>query len=306
MNSKPKEKVKLEKTSLCVVCLYLVQMHGKATVEALHKTAQEKMGLATTLTAIRNACDALKKRGLVSADHERDEDTEQMVYAYGIKDVRFANPPEVAHIKSILPKLLESEEGKRIQQELEGIHTEGEKKGGRLPDIRDYADWELTLKNRLPILGGEPYSAPTNPDPDTKEAVRAKVRHRRSNGCVWLPLNLWLRAAIKYRLRLFNINESKALYIECDDAFIPTDKAKLQQIVVPSPPQRRGGQGTGLISHEGLPEGTEIKTRLRFPTTNGIPTDIMERVLTNGIRIGSHAKDFGLCTVEVTRKETII
>ena len=282
------------KTETQVVCIYLCQMLGQPTIEEVQNTMKNKMDLKLNKIAIRNALNAGKKRGLLSVVHQQNDKTGEVEDAYSMKDVRFANPPEIAHIKNVLPKLLEDKGAKDIFDIMEGQHTEGEKKGGRLPDIRDYVRWNVTFVNILPVLGGQPF---TNGD-----GIKATNKHRRIGDKIWIPGNLWVKSSIKNKLRYYNLNESKAMYMEVSDYFFKP-KQKIGQEVCPSPPQRRGGQGTGLATYESILPGEEFVFEISFPTTSGIPEDIMRKILERGIRIGAKHKDYGLLKLKEINAE---
>lgn len=275
----------LNETETQIVCVYLVQMLGTGTVDKVREVLNDKMGLKLSKIKVTNALNSAKKRGIVSVNHVQSEDG-RVEDAYSMKDARFTNPPEVAHFKNILPKLLEDEGTKNMWSEMEDIHTEGEKKGGRLPDIRDYKKVEIECVNLLPVLGGQPFAG--------NGESKSKITHRRVGKMVWLPTHLWLRGAIAPMLRQYNLNESKSMYLFSNDIIESEDKFEMAQYTCASPPQRRGGQGTGLVTFEGIKEGHTFKFKLRFPTTNGIPVETMREIFESGIRIGARHRDYGL------------
>jgi len=284
------EKQKLDETQTQIVCIYLCQMLGCPTPKQIQKVMHEQMGLSENKTKIVNALNSAKKRGLLSVNHIQNAENSEVEDAYSMKDVRFANPPEIAHIKNVLPQLLANEGAKEIFDRMEGEHTEGERKGGRLPDIRDYVTWKVIFKNVLPVLGGQAFSS------DDKENI-AKNMHRRIGHKIWIPGNLWLKSAIGSRLRMHNIGDSKAMYIQINDCFLEPKQDTYQEILA-SPPQRAGGPGTGLVSFEALHPGETFEFEIAFPTTNGISEEVMRKILNGGLRIGARHKDFGLLAVE--------
>lgn len=284
------EKQKINETETQLISIYLCQMLGCPTVLQIKDVMKNKMGLTINETKIKNSLNSAKKRGLLSVNHTQNPDTGEVEDSYSMKDMRFSNPPEVAHIKNVLPKLLEDDGAKEIYDMMEGEHTEGKKKGGRLPDIRDYVTWKVTFINVLPMLGGQPFS---NGDSE----VKATNKFRRVGKQIWIPGNLWLKGAIKDMLRVYNINGSKAMYIRVTDYFF-NPSTKIYQENLPSPAQRAGGAGTGITSFEALNPGEEFEFDISFPTTSGIPEDTMKKILSNGIRIGARHKDYGLLKVK--------
>jgi len=276
---------KLNETETQIVIIYLCQMLGQPTISQIKKVIDEKMGISLNEIQITNALNSAKKRGILSVNHVQDSETNELQDAYSMKDVRFSNPPEIAHIKNVLPRLLEDEGSKEMFELMEGEHNEGKKKGGRLPDIRDYVRWEVSFTNILPVLGGQPFTNGGD--------VKATNKHRRIGKLIWIPGNLWLRASIRNKLRMFNITESKALYLNISDCFLEP-KQKLYQEICPSPAQQKGGQGTGLASFEALEPNEIFVFELSFPTTGGISEDIMKKILESNLHIGAKSKDYGL------------
>ncbi len=286
-----KEKQEIKETETQIVSIYLCQMLGCPTVEQIQKVMSDKMDIKINKIKIKNSLNAAKKRGILSVNHQQNDKTGDVEDGYSMKDVRFANPPEIAHIKNVLPKLLEDDGTKEIYDIMEGQHEAGQKKG-RLPDIRDYVTFDVTFKNILPVLGGKPFAN----GQAVEKGVTASNCHRRIGDKIWIPGNLWLKASIRDELRQYNIGESKVVYIKINDYFF-TPKQKLVQEICSSPPQRKGGTGTGLTSYEALQPGELFQFRIKFPTTNGVPVDVMKKILDDGIRIGARHKDYGLLEV---------
>lgn len=288
--------MELKKTETQIVGIYLCQMLGCPTIDEIQEVMKNKMGIKANKIEIKNAINSAKKRGLVSINHIQDPKTGNIVDGYSMKDLRWTNPPEVAHIKNVLPKLLESKETKEIYEAMEGVHTKGKTKGGRLPDIRDYVTWEVEFENIVPVLGGQPSN-----DKSEEKGVQATNKHRRIGKQIWIPGNLMVRTAIKSHLREYNIGDSKALYIKASDYFFTPIK-KTEQVICSSPPQRAGQPGTGLTSYEGLQPGEKFVFTIKFPTKNGIPEEVMKNILEEGIRIGARHKDYGLLKVNEIRR----
>lgn len=282
-------KSELNETELQILVIYLTQMLGVSTAKKIKNVMIDKMGIKANKIEIVNALNSAKKRGIVSVNHIQDPETGNTIDGYSMKDVRFANPPEIAHIKNVLPVLLEDELSKKMFNDMDEVHDKGEKKGGRLPDIRDYKSLTVTFRNVLPILGGQPNDG--NQEDEVKNTLR------RIGDKIWIPANLWLRASIRDKLRQYNINESKILYVDINDYFfIP--KKPIVQVVCPSPAQRKGGAGTGLTTYEALQPDEELIFTIKFPITNGISESIMRSILSDNIRIGAKAKDYGLLEVK--------
>ena len=275
-------------TETQIVTIYLCQMLGQPSAKEVFDVMIGKMEIKTSIVKVKNALNAAKKRGILSVNHKQSDDDEQLIDAYSMKDCRFSNPPEIAHIKNVLPALLDDEGSNEIFNMMEGTHNEGKTKGKSVPNIRDYVTYKCLFTNIIPVLGGEPFTTIESGEP-----TKATNKHRRVGEDIWIPGNLWLKAAIRNKLRFYNLTESLALYLYISDYFFKPKKA-LKQIICPSPPQRRGQQGTGLSTYEGLQSGEEFEFTLSFPIKGGISPTIMEDLLMGGIRIGAKHKDYGL------------
>jgi len=268
----------LGRTELAVVVVYVTQIEGRPTVDEICETIKDKLKFKATKRQIKDAVESTKKRGLLSVNYDHD-DKDKMIERYSIKDVRWANPPEVAHIKSVLPKLLETPEAKQIQGMLDGSAEEGQKKG-RLPDIRDYVTYKVSYEVLVPILGGEP-----SPD--------GKLKLRTLNGDYWLPMNLWFKAAIRLKLRKRNVAILKANYVECTDVFLEKNKTTLVEVARPVAPNLFKA-GTGISKHEGLDIGTRFEMDVSFPTKGFMDEKDFLKVLDDNVRIGAKAREYGL------------
>lgn len=269
----------LDRVKLGIVALYVIQAEGRPSIDEIKETVS-KMGVKVTKKQISDVVEASRKRGLISVNYDRDE-KDNTITRYSMKDQRWTNPPELAHSKAILPKILSTPEAETFRKQLDDTHEDGEVKSKRGPNIRDYVTATVKFTNVVKILGGHP---------DGERMLKL----RRNNGCVWLPLNAWFKGAIRDRLRMVNETGSKAMYVDIADLFVPEKDLPLTQISLPSPPPRPGAAGTGFTNHEAIKEGWEFETRIKFPTTGFCPKDRFFNEVLEGMRIGAKHKDFGL------------
>jgi len=273
------EKGGIDRSTLGVAVVYVTQMEGRPTIDEIHETITEKIGIRTTKKQVLDTAEAARKRGLLSINFDTDEKG-KMLSRYSMRDVKFSKPPEMAQIKAVWVKLLQSKEAKEIQEMLEGLHEEGERKG-RLPDIRDYDSLIAFWRIVTPVLGGMP----------TSEKLQT---HRRVNGSIWLPLNLWLKGALRLELRQMNVSESKVQYLKVEDIFLPEKKVKMNKeyTVIGM---------AGPTKHEAILPDQIISTKISFPTTGFMSRDDFVKCL-DGIRIGAKHKEFGLLKLEKVEK----
>jgi len=273
------EKTVLDRHAMNVVVTYLIQMEGRPTIDEVLEVSKQKLQITTTRRQVRDAIEAVRRRGLVSVVHDFDG-AGKSLERYAMRDVKFSKPPEIAHIKAILPTLLESEVAQMMTEEMEDEHEDGKKKGGRLPDIRDYVRYRIVYEIVTPLLGGEP-----------REDKVLGFRHL--NGSIWIPANLWLKAAIQIKLRMKNCTTTKAKYIEFDDIFLETKSTATEVL------DTMGMQGP--VKHEAMMPGMRLTTMVAFPTTGFMPETQFEDCL-KSIRTGAKHKDYGLLKlVEFTK-----
>jgi len=273
----------MDRASLGVVVVYVCQIEGRPLIKEVVSTIRKKMQGDAKRKDIKFAIESAQKKGLLSINYDEDNNVR-----YSVKDIRWAKPPEIAHLKTLLPVLLETPEAKKIAQMFEGMEIDDkEHKKPRLPDIRDYCFMQVDVELVTPMLGGQSGGDANN-----------VLKFRRLGGKVWLPLNLWLKSALKLRLRQLNITESKTKYIVADDVMMNNNVVDkeievLNQIV--------NGRGVPKSKHERIPEGTKFTITLSFPTTNGVSVKDMVWCL-NGVHLGSKHKEFGRLAVLNHRK----
>lgn len=262
-------KEKLDKYSLGVAVVYVVQMEGNSTIKEIYDDIVNKMGFNTTEKAIRRSVEAARKRDLLSIGYDEDRNP---IYSLKRAGFQWSNPPEMPQIKATWSDFVVSEESKEVRTILEGGHMKGATKG-KGPVICDYErDLPIKYETLIPILGGE-------------FASKDKGVFRRLNGSVWLPMNLWLRGALKLKLRIYNANASQVQYIVADNIFIKESEAGLIDVSVMTP--------RGLMHHEALDVGTILETRISFPTKGFLPKDTFLKCL-DKINIGAKHKEYGL------------
>ena len=95
----------LEPMNLQILCLYIVQKLGQGTLDQIQKSLADKVLVFVHVNMLKTALDALRKRNFISLNDGRDEEG-NIHRLYGIKDLRFAHPPEVCQYADLLPKLL--------------------------------------------------------------------------------------------------------------------------------------------------------------------------------------------------------
>ena len=292
LNQIQRENNFMDRHALGVVVVYVIQMEGLPSIKEVWEVVQEKLKCEDVKRCeVKNAILSAKKRGLLSVNYD-----DTRLERYSVKDVRWANPPEIAHIKTLLPKLLETPEAKMISEILKGIEkndTENTKE--RQAVIRDYVTYKIHYVALHPILGGQPS--------DEEDEV---LKLRRSNGSIWLPMNIWMRAAVSIPFRMMGIAESKSQYFRFGNVYLPWKEFEGKMIEAHCPVGGYPGKpGTGITKLQGLPAGTEFDVIVSFPT-EGIGKDIGEADVLkclSVLNIGAKHKDYGL--IQSTKSEKI-
>lgn len=271
----------MDRASLGVLVVYLCQMEGRPLVKEILSVIKKRLEVDKSdvkMADVKNALESAKKRGLLSINYEGTEKR------YSVKNILWANPPEVAHIKTLLPKLLKTPEAQGMYEFFKGLEaSDNDAQKDRELLIAEYKALEVDVELITPLLGGQQYG---------KEG-KDTITFRRLNGKIWLPLNLWLKAALSIRFRQLNLRNALTKYIVADDVFLDEKvlMSNLEKLGVMLP------NGTGVISIlEMISAGTKFTLKISFPTKGGLSPEHMVWCL-NGVHLGAKHKEFGKIAV---------
>ena len=248
-----------------VLSLFFVQKLGKAARQDVHEK-MEAIGAIVNINLLDQSLEALRGRGLLSYARGAKRDGES-VKMYKTTKVKWAAPPEVAHVKDLLAALVSTEEGTRIinilnEQEEVG---DGEKKAKRKLGYAEYFEISCRFKLKTPILGSQPespYLKMIVKESSVKAPGECDLRFWRDEetGKVMIPSDVvcgWLRTGIRYG---FNKADTAASYIAADDVLI--DTKEVYQAALPVISQ---GKGAGINTYEVVRSRTLIDVHLRVP-----------------------------------------
>lgn len=250
-----------------VLALFFVQKLGKASAADVEQHMNE---IEATINEhlLDQALEGLRGRGLLSYARGAKKDGEN-IKMYKTTKVKWAAPPEVAHIKDLLPALVETEEAKHIIKVLNGAEEAGDgmTKAKRQLGYAEY--WEITTRVRLlnPMLGSQPSSPWLRKIIKTSaETIKApkdcdlRFWRDEETGEVIIPSDVtagWFRNGVR-----FGLSKSDVLgkYIIVDD--IRLSPKEIYQVVLPI---IADGKGAGLNTYELIPKGTEFDIKWRVP-----------------------------------------
>ncbi|KKL57227.1 hypothetical protein LCGC14_2237520 [marine sediment metagenome] len=259
-----------ELVSVQVLSMYLVQKLGKASVTDVANKALE-IHAEINMHLLDQALEGLRGRGLLS--YARGKKTSgESVRMYKVAKVKWASPPEMAHIKDLLPALVCTEEAGRIMRILNGAEEigDGESKSKRKLGYAEF--FEIHTKFRLlnPMIGSQPSSpyldelVKHSKTTGIKAPVECDLRFWRDDesGDVMIPSDVvcgWIRTAMRYGM---DKADSASQYIAADDVRIRPKKLYQVGLPVIDPKDRTG---KGISTYELLKKGAIITINFRVP-----------------------------------------
>ncbi len=255
-----------------VLSMFFVQKLGKASMEDVDGKIKDIGGVVNE-HLLEQALEGLRARGLLSYSRGKNKDGDS-IQMYKTTKVKWAQPPEVAHVADLLPALVATEEAKEIIDVLNASEESGKdgtkKAKGRL-GYTDYYELRVDFITKNPMLGSQPASqyldglvkkSPFPFPPYEKGQNILRFWRDEETKAVVIPSDVvggWLRTGLRLG---FGLSDSVANYVSVDDIhIIPT---KLDQVALPIiDASTRKGLGIGV--YELLPKGTEFSIHFRAP-----------------------------------------
>jgi len=254
--------VSKDPVSLQILALYVVQKLGQGTLTQVQTELREKLKLEIHQNTLEIALDALRKRGFLSLNHGSDDEGNRLDL-FGIRNLKFQAPPEVAHYSDLLPELLKTPEAEAIKAGLDEKEHQGEtkEKASRL-GYRDYYLVKARFRTLDPILGGMPKS----PYLDkllrmSENKVDADVFFDRDSDGAFVITSDQVAGWLRGNIRIANKGDV-SIYIGCSPAKFVPEKGRVEQIVLPVISQ---GKGCGLIKYEAVRAGVEFDITFNVP-----------------------------------------
>jgi hypothetical protein len=141
---------KLSNTEMAIAATYVIQKLGRPKFGEIAEVLRSPLGIdVNSGTQLRDVLKSLKARDIVSINKDADTDGTQYDY-YSLKSIKFASMPEAAHIKDLLPKLLEDDGARQLKSKLDGMEVE--------PDS-DEVDEKKSKARRAKYTDSHQYSA---------------------------------------------------------------------------------------------------------------------------------------------------
>jgi hypothetical protein len=251
-----------------VVALFFVQKLGKASAGNISDGIQKIHGEVNPNT-LEQALEGLRARGLLSYARGKSKAGES-VQMYKTTKVKWAQPPEVAHISDLLPALVATEEAKKIISILNDAESEGDgdSKSKRKLGYEDYYEIRVDFITMNPLMG----STPPSPYLDTivKKSPypypeKADLRFWRDSetGAVVIPSDVvgaWVRTGLRFG---FGLADSAAHYISASEIHIMPKEIVQASLPIIDQTTRKG---LGIQTFECLPKGIEFSAHFRVPS----------------------------------------
>lgn len=255
-----------------VLTMFFVQKLGKASMEDVDGKIKAIGGVINE-HLLDQALEGLRARGLLSYARGKNKSGAN-VQMYKTTKVKWAQPPEVAHVKDLLPALVATEEAKEIIDALnasEEAGKEGTKKAKSKLGYTDYYELLVTFKCKNPMFGSQPSSpyldeivkrSPYPYPPYEKGQNILRFWRDEETAAIVIPSDVvggWLRTGLRCG---FGLADSAANYISVDDVHIMPKKVNQGTLPIIDASTRKG---LGLGTYEVLPAGTEFQIHFRVP-----------------------------------------
>jgi hypothetical protein len=253
---------------ISMLALYFVQHIGKASVDDVYQHIIKIHGHINE-HILHQAMEGLRARGMLSYARGSNKLGES-IQVYKTAKIKWASPPEVAHISNLLPNLITTEEGRNIISLLnEAEQKEGVKKAKNRLGYTDYYELQVRFMLKTPILGSQPdcpylrnlvSKSPYPYPPYDKGQSILRFWRDEDTGAVMIPSDVihgWLRTGLRVG---FGLADSACHYVAVDDVFI--NPTHIDQVSLPVISMNKG---IGINTYEILPKRTEFTAYFRIP-----------------------------------------
>lgn len=267
-------------TVISVIALFFTQQLGKASPKMVAGEIRRWGGVIDD-HALDTALEGIRSRGLLSYASGRLPKTGEVDRMYKLANIKWARLPEVAHLRVLVPKLLDTPEAAKIVSVMNGQEVaDGEEKQKRENKYRDFFRIEFKCRTLDAWLGAMPSSPVLDrmvrefphgadkfkPVGDAKkDSVVASHRWLRQEGTGHLrvPSDV-VRAYFRSGFYQLEKGVSSIGYLSFDEILI-WPKKPLEQYAFPIIRER---EGTGISTHEALPAGQEFTMSVCIPTVH--------------------------------------
>lgn len=143
-----------EPTAVQIICTYIVQKLGEASIREVLETAKARLYAELDDRVTQKALNALKKRDIL-AQGNRQLPGGKTVKTFTMKKLAFKAPPEYAHVTDLLPELLTTVELQELKASFDKKEKKGEEKKSRGNVIDEYAHYHLRVVSTDILLGSQ-------------------------------------------------------------------------------------------------------------------------------------------------------
>lgn len=255
-----------------VLALFFVQNIGKATVQDVDTNIRKIHGEVNE-HLLHQSMEGLRARGLLSysSGKSREGNVQQM---YKTTKVKWAHPPEIAHIANFLPALVATEEARSIVRILNDAESSGKgsvQKAKTRLGYTDYYEVTISFKTKNPIIGSQvssPYleaalkKSPFPYPPTEKGQTILRFWRDEETGAAIISsdtVNGWLRTGLRYG---FGLSDAVANYCGVSEVHLFPSVIGLMSLPVIDQQTRRG---LGINSYEVINKGIEFDIKFRLP-----------------------------------------
>ena len=134
---------------LSVLAAYIVQQRGEASIKDVQSAFKENLNSTVHISTLSKVLEALKSKDLLAALFRQEE------RVFKMKRVKFNCNVEVAHVRKLIPTLMDDPAGIAIKAEIEGVLNDGKSgtKDRNLPQA--WANYVVEFKLLTPWLGSQ-------------------------------------------------------------------------------------------------------------------------------------------------------
>lgn len=270
--------------SAVIICVYLVQKMGRATVDELvKKAAEEPLCASIEKHLVKRALNAAKTRQVLAME-KAEISKGKMGEQFYMKNMLWKSPPEMAYVVDLLPKILETEEAKTLKGQFEsadgtsGRAPKGGQKAARGNLIDDYVNYQCLCYLADELFGSQPES-PYQMEirKDHGHDLKAEGYHiiDPHTGRYMIPqdnLQGWFKTNA---CRYYGIQDARADYIAFAPVLFP-EGTRVEQMLLPV---INHGQASAPKIYEVIKPGIWFWLNFSAPTKGFLQPDQLEKLL---------------------------
>jgi len=143
-----------DSTHIAVLCIFVIQSLGRATTSKIKETLVAHCHADVNRATLASQLKALKARQLIVELQEQDENG-TVVDVWKLRNMDWRTPLEYAHVNDLIPKILETDEGKALVEALNASENTGIKKARNGNFIGEYRSFAVLCYQMDYLLGSQ-------------------------------------------------------------------------------------------------------------------------------------------------------